>query len=232
MKNKNPKVIQLRNKIDELQKEFELVLKNSEFPYLDIFKKSTDAGEDVEKLSCEDIFQDLNRVTKEKYDQKTTKKKYDVETKLIRMMVKGKEEYYERALSITDMDKGYQQKSKKYGGNISTTTFQQIKPKKFNYLLGIILFKDGMDIFILPTEKISTMVKKRENGKAYLSGQHEGNHEEGQLNYNDKILNEHYVTSIYNDGKNLYHFNRENKVVGEIFTKLNFEEIVNEKFNI
>ena len=79
---------------------------------------------------------------------------------------------------------------------------------------------------------ISHTVKNKENGKAYLSGQHYGNNEEGQINYNDPILNECYLLSIYNDGKDLYHYNRGNKTIGEIFTKLNFENIVNEKFNI
>jgi hypothetical protein len=79
---------------------------------------------------------------------------------------------------------------------------------------------------------ISQTVKTKENTKAYLSGQHYGNDEEGQLNYNDEILNQHYLLSIYNDGKILYYYNRETKTIGEIFTKLNFENIVNEKFNI
>jgi hypothetical protein len=232
MENENLEVLELKEQIKKLNDVYEEKLKSSSFPYLDIFKKSTDAGEDVEKLSCGIIFEDLNRVKNENYDQKTSNKGYVVETKLIRMMVKGDGGYDVRAVSILNKKIGFKQKSKKYGGNISTSTFQQVKPKKFDYLLGIVLFKDGLDVFILPSKMISQSVKNKENGKAYLSGQHYGNTEEGQLNYNDNILNEHYLLSIYNDGKNLYHYNRENKTVGEIFTKLKFENIVNEKFNI
>jgi|694.fasta_scaffold153495_3 hypothetical protein len=232
MKNEDLKILEIKDKIKKLENELETIHKNFDFPYLDIFKKSTDAGEDVEKLSCCIIFEDLNRVTNKNYDQKTSGKGYVVETKLIRMMVKGDGGYDERAVSILEKNIGYKQKSKKYGGNISTSTFQQVKPKKFEYLLGIVLFKDGFDIFILPSKIISQTVKNKENGKAYLTGQHYGNNEEGQLHYNDVILNKHYLLSIYNDGKTLYHYNRENKTVGEIFTKLKFENIVNEKFSI
>lgn len=232
MKNENSKILEIKEEIKKLQNELETIYKNFGFPYLDIFKKSTDAGEDVEKLSCNIIFQDLNRVTNENYDQKTSENRHQVETKLIRMMVKGDGGYDERAVSILDKNIGFKQKLKKYGGNISTSTFQQVKPKKFEYLLCIILYKDGLDVFILPSKMISQTVKNRENGKAYLSGQHYGNYEEGQINYNDPILNQHYLLSIYNDGKTLYYYNRENKTVGEIFTKLKFENIVNEKFSI
>jgi hypothetical protein len=232
MRNEDLRILEIKRQIKELQDEAETIQKSSGFPYLDIFKKSTNAGEDVEKLSCGTMFEDLNRVTNENYDQKTSEKGYIVETKLIRMMVKGDGGYDERAVSILDDKAGFIQKTKKYGGNISTSTFQQVKPKKFDYLLGIVLFKDGFDVFILPSKMISQTVKIKENDKVYLSGQHYGNNEEGQLNYNDKILNQHYLLSIYNDGKTLYYYNRETKTIGEIFTKLNFENIVNEKFNI
>jgi hypothetical protein len=200
------------------------------FPYLDIFKKSTDAGEDGEDLLCNDIFEGLTRVKGKNYDQIT--EKYIIETKLIRMMTQGDAAYYEKAVGIEETNRGYKPDKKKYGGNISTSTFQQIKPKEFDYLLGVVLFKNGMDIFILPSDKISKTVKKREIGKAYLSGQHKGNNEEGQLNYNDKVLNEHYFLSIYNDGKNLYHYDKENKQIGQMFVKRNIEDIIHEKFNI
>jgi hypothetical protein len=232
MENNVLSIEQIDNKIKELNALKTNILKFSGFPYINIFKKSTNAGEDGEQLLSNEIFEDLHRVFRKNYDQLTAEKKHTTETKLIRMMVKGDGQYYERAISIKDSNKGYKEKTKQYGGNISTSTFQQIKPKEFDYLLAVVLFKDGMDIFILPSDRISKTVKKREIGKAYLSGQHKGNNDEGQLNYNDKVLNDHYLLSIYNDGEKLYYYNREDKTVGKIFTKQNIENIINEKFCI
>jgi hypothetical protein len=232
METKNYTIKELDKMILELTTIKDNKLKAEDFPYLGIFKKSTNAGEEGEELLSNEIFEDLVRVRNKSYDHETTKKKYAIETKLIRMMIKGDDEYYERAISIKDVYKGYKLKTKKYGGKISTSTFQQIKPKEFEYLLAVVLFKDGMDIFILPSNLISKNVKKRESNMAYLSGQHKGNDNEGQLNYNDEVLNSHYLLSIYNDGKNLYDYNREHKLIGKIFTKKKIEDIINEKFCI
>jgi len=232
MENNFLTIEQIDEKIKELNTHKTNILKFSGFPYIDIFKKSTNAGENGEQLLSNEIFEDLFRVSRKNYDQLTAEEKHTIETKLIRMMVKGDGPYYERAISIKDSKKGYKENTKQYGGNISTSTFQQIKPKEFEYLLAVVLFKDGMDIFILPSDMISKTVKNREIEKAYLSGQHKGNNYEGQLNYNDKVLNNHYLLSIYNDGKNLYNYNRGDKTIGEIFTKKNIEKIINEKFCI
>lgn len=223
------------NQIDEYIKILENKriesLKNNGFPYIDIFNMSTNAGEEVEKLLCKDIFYDLKRVGGKNYDQISLNSNTIAETKTIRMMVKGSGGYYERALSITDQKKGYVKNKKKYGGNISTCTFQQVKSKEFEYMFGVILFKDGMDIFLIPSNKIGNPKEKTKN-LAYLSGQHKGNVSEGQLNYNDKVLNDHYLFSIYNDNENLYYYDRTNKLIGEIFTKLSIENIIYEKFSI
>jgi hypothetical protein len=219
------KIIQiLKNKKNE-------ILKKGEFPYIDVFSKSTNAGEDIEQLLCDDIFYDLERIKGKNYDQVCPKSNHLVETKLIRMMVRGKESYVERAFSITDPTKGYLSDKNVYGGNISTTTFQQVKPNEFDYLVGVTLFKNGMDIYLIPSSKISNP-KERNEKMAYLSGQHKGNTLEGQLNYNDPILNDHYLFSVYNDGEKLYYYDRKNKLVGEIFTKLSIEKIIYEKFSV
>jgi hypothetical protein len=210
----------------------EIKLKNQGFPYLDIFKLYTNSGEEIEKMLSKTIFHGLYRVTNESHDHKTLISEKNGETKLIRMMVKGEGTYEKRAISILDKNRGYNPITKKYGGKISTTTFQQIKPTKFDFIVCVLLYKDGMDIFILPSNKISNKVKIKEDGLAYLSGQHEGNHEEGQLSYNDKVLSKHYVFSIYNDGDCLYYFDRSNKKIGDKFNKQNIEDVINEKFGI
>jgi hypothetical protein len=209
-----------------------LILRETSFPYIDIFSLSTNSGEEVEKLLSNEIFTDLCRVSNKNHDHTTKNTKKLIETKLIRMMVKGLDSYESRAISILDKDRGYLTKTKKYGGNISTTTFQQIKPKEFEFLLCVILFKDGMDIFLLPSNMISPLAKNRVSGKAYISGQHKGNDFEGQLNYNDEILTKHYLLSIYNGGNKLYFFDRESQRVGDKYIKESIESVINEKFGI
>lgn len=215
--------------ISKLETKRNQFLKKNGFPYIDIFTMSTNAGEEVEKLLSDNVFFDLERVKGRNHDHLTSNKKDLIETKAIRMMVKGSETYTKRAVSITDEFKGYIKNKKIYGGNISTTTLQQIKNYEFTYLIGVILFKDGMDIYLIPSTKISNP-KIKKDGMAYLSGQHKGNDREGQLNYNDSVLSKHYVLSIYNNGDQLYYYDRETKKIGDIFNKLSIEKIINEKF--
>jgi hypothetical protein len=208
------------------------ILRSSTFPFIDVFLLSTNSGEEIEKILSNEIFNDLTRVINENHDHKTKVTEKTVETKSIRMIVKGNSSYEDRAISILDDKKGFLSKKKKYGGKISTITFQQIKPKEFQFLLCVLLFKDGMDLFILPSSMISSKVKDNPHGKAYISGQHKGNFEEGQLNYNDKILSEHYLWSIYNNGEKTYFFDRKTKKIGEEYIKQSIEKIINEKFSI
>jgi hypothetical protein len=207
-----------------------LILRKTSFPYIDIFSLSTNSGEEVEKLLSNEIFIDLCRVSNQNHDHTTKNTKKLIETKMIRMMVKGLDSYENRAISILDKDRGCIFKTKKYGGKISTTTFQQIKPKEFEYLLCVILFKDGMDIFLLPSNMISPSTKSRVDGMAYISGQHKGNYFEGQLNYNDEVLSKHYLLSIYNNGEMLYFFDRDSKKIKNEYIKKSIEDIINEKF--
>lgn len=218
--------------IEELSIIKDKKLKETGFPYIEIFKLSTNAGEEIEKLLCKEVFPDLIRVRGKNYDQITSGKKYIIETKLIRMMTQGSGDYNQKAISILDKNKGYKSKSKKYGGKISTTTFQQIKPQEFDFLLGVLLFKDGFDIFILPSYKICKKVKTKEKERAYLSGQHKGNHNEGQLNYNDVVLNNNYYFSVYNDGKNLFYFDRVSKKILKTYNKTSLENLIHEKLCI
>jgi hypothetical protein len=128
---------------------------------------------------------------------------------------------------------GYKERGKKIGyyGGLSTTTFQQIKPNKFDWMIGIILYNDGFDLFVISKDKFTKEVMVREKHKCYMSGQHEGNHNEGQTNLNDDILSEHYVCSVFNDGKDLYLIDRKTKEIGEKFNKMKIEDLINEKFN-
>jgi hypothetical protein len=222
---------EIENLIFELQSIKEGKYKNEGFPYLEIYKKSTNSGEEIEKMLSAEIFKNLFRVTNKSHDHTINTDK-PAETKSIRMMVKGKGGYEKRAISILDENKGFLNRKKKYGGNISTMTFQQVKPKEFDFMIGVVLFKDGMDLFVLPSELISKKVKVKEKNMVYLSGQHEGNLGEGQINYNDKVLNNHYLFSLYNDGKNLYYFDRLQKVIGDKYNKLCIVQIINEKFGL
>jgi hypothetical protein len=226
----NKSIEELDEIIKSASERKKLILRETLFPYIDIFSLSTNSGEEVEKLLSNEIFTDLCRVSNKNHDHITKKTKKTIETKLIRMMVKGLETYENRSISILDKKRGFLSKTKKYGGKISTSTFQQIKPKEFDFLLCVVLFKDGMDIFLLPSNMISPSAKNKVDGKAYISGQHKGNSFEGQLNYNDKVFSKHYLLSIYNNGKNLYFFDRENQKIKNKYVKKSIEDIIDEKF--
>jgi hypothetical protein len=200
-------------------------LKSSIFPYLDLFNASTNYGEMVEKFLVETVFYNLNRVTSENFDQITSNFRRRIETKAIRMMYKGSETSYEsRAISILDSISGYSTKKNKYIGGLSTTTFQQVKPAEFESMIGVLVYKDGMDIFILNSDKIPNKVKIKEENKVYLTGQHKNNLEEGQISINDSVLNENYCFSIYNNGTDLFLLNRGDKESLTKFKSFNIED--------
>jgi len=199
-------------------------LKSSTFPYLDLYNASTNYGEMVEKFLVENVFSNLERVTSENFDQITLYSRKKIETKSIRMMFKGSETSYEsRAFSILDYTAGYSAKKNKYISGLSTTTFQQVKPAEFESMIGVLVYKDGMDIFILNSNKVPNKVKLKEEGKVYLTGQHKNNLEEGQISINDSVLNESYCFSIYNNGTDLFLFNRTNKDSLTKFKPFNIE---------
>jgi|688.fasta_scaffold510845_2 hypothetical protein len=214
--------------------------KNSKMgPYADMFKMSTDAGEESEKFIQECIFSDVTRVKGEGYDLNFSLngKLKKGESKLIRMIKDKKKwgngSYIDRAVSILDKEIGYKVYGKKMGyyGGISTKTFQQIKPIKFDWMVGVLLYTNGFDVFLIPTEKFTKSVMVKETGKCYMSGQHDGNSQEGQTNINDKILLQHHICSVFNDGKDLYLIDRKTKEIGEKFNKIRLEDLINEKFN-
>ena len=201
-------------------------IKLNSFPYIDFFTTSTNSGEMVEHEVVNILFSNLKRVTSENFDQITEHSKRKVETKAIRMITKGSGLSYEsRAISILNEKSGYNINKKCYGGSLSTTTFQQVKPAEFELLIGILCYKDGMDVFVVNSNEISKKVKTKEKDKIYLSGQHKNNLEEGQININDTILNKNYKFSIYNDGTSIYFFDRSLKQKKEqIFSKLDIEK--------
>ena len=173
----------------------------SDFPFYDNFLKNTQAGEDIEVLLSEKIFSDLTRVTGENFDHmiKGTDKK--VEVKSIRMMTNDdKDTKYpvQRAVSFFD---------KKKNKSLSNTSFQQIKPAEFDYMIGILLYKDALSLYLVPNTAFHNRVlpksikkglkgsKLLENKALYeeylsikdekivLSGQHKDNLEEGQIGF-------------------------------------------------
>ena len=204
-------------------------------PYSYIYQMSTDAGEEAEIFVEEFIFSDVKRIKGEGYDLKFKLNNEEKlgETKLIRLMTKGDGSYLDRSISILNKKVGYKKWGRKMGyyGKLSTTTFQQIKPNKFDWMIGIILYNDGFDLFVISKDKFTKEVMSREDGKCYMSGQHEGNYNEGQTSFNDDILSKHYVCSVFNDGKDLYLIDRETKEIGEKFNKMRIEDLINEKFN-
>lgn len=204
-------------------------------PYAYIYQMSTDAGEEAEIFAENFIFSDVKRIKGEGYDLTfgLNGEHKMGESKLIRLMTKGDGSYLDRSVSILNKKVGYKERGKKIGyyGGLSTTTFQQIKPNKFDWMIGIILYNDGFDLFVISKDKFTKEVMSREDGKCYMSGQHEGNHNEGQTSFNDDVLSKHYVCSVFNDGKDLYLIDRETKEIGEKFNKMRIEDLINEKFN-
>jgi hypothetical protein len=179
-------------------------LKKTVFPYLDSFLSSTEAGEENEKRIVNEIFTNLRRITNSSHDCKSLVSLKKGEIKSIRMMKKHKNDkslsYESRAISILDNKSGFLTKTKKYGGSISNTTFQQVKPAEFDFMLGLLVYKDGIDFFLLKSNLISKKVKIRE---------------------------QNYLFSVYNDGNNLYYFDRLTKTIKYLFTKVDIEVELN-----
>ena len=184
----------------------------NDFPFYENFLKNTQAGEDIEVLLSEKIFLDLIRVTGENYDHTINGTDKKVESKSIRMMFnENKNTKYpaQRAVSIFD----------KKPKNISNVSFQQIKPAEFDYMIGILLYKDGLSLYLVPNTEFHYRVlpkslKKGLKGqklieekalyeeylgvkddKIVLSRQHKDNLKEGQIGFAQ--LNKYLKFSIY-----------------------------------
>ena len=90
----------------------------------------------------------------------------------------------ERALSYADKDKN------------NNWTFQQTKPDMFDYLLGVVMYTDQVDLYIVPSDDIKT-------GKLKITNQHagaimeDGGTKEGHLSI--KELDEYRVLSMYSE---------------------------------
>ncbi len=177
-----------------------LPMLKSNFPFYENFLKNTQAGEDIEVLISEKIFSDLTRVTGENYDHTINGTDKKVEIKSIRATTNDdKDSKYpaQRAISFFDTNPG----------SLSNTSFQQIKPAEFDYMIGILLYKDALTLYLVPSSAFHGRVlpKKSPKGlkgqellekkalyeeylrikdeKIVLSGQHKDNLEEGQIGF-------------------------------------------------
>jgi hypothetical protein len=199
----------------------------TDFPNFDMFIKNTQAGEDIEKLLSDEIFNDLDRVKNENFDHIQKDSKERVESKSIRMMSNDeKDEKFpvQRSMSIFDRKT-----------NLSNTSFQQIKPKEFDQMVGVLLYKDGLEIYKVPSTSFHDRVLPKtgkenksivdnllKEGKIVLSGQHKGNLEEGQIGFNQ--LEKYLKFSIYIKNGKYYYIENGQKTDKE-FTKLNFSDL-------
>ena len=80
----------------------------------------------------------------------------------------------------------------------SNTSFQQTKAEMFDYLLGVVMYSDQVDFYIVPSSDIK-------NGKLKITNQHagaimeDGSTNEGHLDF--QLLSEYKVKSVYNENQ-------------------------------
>jgi hypothetical protein len=83
-------------------------------------------------------------------------------------------------------------------------------------------------VFILKADehftKNKNCAKFREEGKCYITGQHEGNSPEGQIHVNDKVVLDNYKFSIIGKNGKFYYFDRDNKKILEEFEKIDISK--------
>lgn len=78
----------------------------------------------------------------------------------------------------------------------SNTSFQQTKAEMFDYLLGVVMYSDRVDFYIVPSSDIK-------NGKLKITNQHagaimeDGSTNEGHLDF--QLLSEYKVKSVYTE---------------------------------
>lgn len=192
----------------DIGKILEKIVSNKGFPFYEYFLKNTQFGEDVEKLLSERIYRNLRRVKGDNFDLVTEDGERKVEVKAIRMMTnidKGEKFPIQRAISIFDEL-----------NHLSNTSLQQIKPAEFDEMLGVLLYKDGIQIYQVPSQvfhpvvlpkrdpKYKNQIKElRSEGKIVLSGQHKDNLTEGQIGF--KELSDYLRVSLYYKDGDFYY---------------------------
>jgi hypothetical protein len=220
-----------KNDLDnfEINKQLD-ILKDEPFKYL--FRLNTEFGEQMERVCEEIIFKNILRIKNDSHDLKIINLPEGVtdpkiESKAFRVLskkTKNKVYYDDRAISLYDSKIGYCSKKKIYRRLKSTQTFQQIKPTKANIFICIAVFSNGLDVFILKSDKHFTKLENcvgvKEEGKCYITGQHEGNLTEGQVSINDEVMLNNYKFSIIGKDDKLYYFDRDNKKILEEFEKI------------
>lgn len=148
-------------------------------PFIKLFtsKMGTNIGEEME-LFIERFFSDFIRVKGENFDgyiKDHNNIKFEI--KSIRALNNKKEEdYINRSVESFDYKNNIQK--------ITNQTFQQIKPSEFNYLIGLVVFSDIIEIYLIKNTEINDTTKNNDENKIILSPQHKGNLLEGSININ------------------------------------------------
>ena len=198
----------------------------NKFPHVEIYLKNTQAGELIEKI-IEGLFNDITRVTNQNYDIVVDKSGLRIEVKSIRVMSsKNKDKFpVHRAMSIFDKQTC-----------LSNTSFQQIKPSEFDLMVGVLVYKDALSIYVVPSSAFHPIViKKTDNankpyikelndaGKIVLSGQHKNNLTEGQIGFNE--LKKYIRFSIYSKGGSYYYIEN-GKKTNKPYSNLEFTDFL------
>lgn len=179
---KNEKMLEemKTGKFDDL--ESDLILFNTfwqneikKFPFIKMFLPTigTNIGEFMEEKLVEPFFEDFIRVTGENFDGWVTNgaEKLKIEVKTIRVLENDKTKDY--------INRAKEEKDKLT--KISNTTFQQVKPGEFDYMLGLLVFKDKIEVFVVQNTEINHTTQNIDKNLIKLSGQHKGNIQEGQI---------------------------------------------------
>jgi hypothetical protein len=166
----------------KINKDFEE--KISSFTFAKLFTFGTDIGEFIEEEIVEKFFTDFKRVKNQNYDGIIIEDSnhLKIEVKAVRAVEKkeksNEKTYFQRALSFDNNETI----------TMSNTTFQQVKPQEFDYLLGFLIYKDKIELFLIKSDEINKNVtRKNEKGEGLIeiSPQHKGNNSEGQININN-----------------------------------------------
>lgn len=149
------------------------------YKFHDWFLSSTNFGDAIVEPYLNEIF-NLNTSNCNSFDSYKIidNKKVLFEIKSFRCMSKktsGKDSYYERALLLENW-KNLKNTEKSCG------SLQQLKPRLFDFVIGAAVAKDNIEIVLVPSTAFT--FDKTKSNMLFLSGQHRGNSNEGQIGYN------------------------------------------------
>ena len=149
------------------------------YKFHDWFRSSTNFGDTIVEPYLNKIF-NLNTSNCSSFDSYKTidNKKVLFEIKSFRCMSNktlDKVSYYERALLLENWKS--LKNSEKSNGSL-----QQLKPRLFDFVIGAAVAKDNIEIVLVPSNVFT--FDKSNKDMLFLSGQHRGNLNEGQIGYN------------------------------------------------